>query len=171
METQVFEEFISEEDADTLIRFMTEHRDQLHAKDSMHFYLNDEVPWLLEFIDKYGDKFKELVQPQVPVDMSDYIYNVYTTGASMAPHVDNTPSFGHCHFTGVIYLNDAYEGGELYFPGTDVSIKAPARGAVVFGNVLHGVSTVTSGERYILGIGFTDDPDYFRGGKLRKHLL
>lgn len=51
----------------------------------------------------------------------------------------------------VFYLNDDYEGGELYFPLQGVGFK-PKRGAVYFfpgdKNFIHGVTPVTSGCRY-----------------------
>lgn len=51
----------------------------------------------------------------------------------------------------VFYLNDDYEGGELYFPLQDVEFK-PKRGAVYFfpgdKNYIHGVRPVVSGCRY-----------------------
>ena len=50
----------------------------------------------------------------------------------------------------VFYLNDEYEGGELYFPLQGIEFK-PKRGSVYFfpgdKNFIHGVKTVTSGCR------------------------
>jgi hypothetical protein len=51
----------------------------------------------------------------------------------------------------VFYLNDEYEGGELYFPLQGIGFK-PKRGAVYFlpgdKNFIHGVTPVRSGCRY-----------------------
>ena len=51
----------------------------------------------------------------------------------------------------VFYLNDDYEGGELYFPLQGIGFK-PKRGAAYFfpgdKNFIHGVTPVTSGCRY-----------------------
>ena len=33
----------------------------------------------------------------------------------------------HRDFAGIVYLNDDYDGGELYFTGLDIAIK-PKRG-------------------------------------------
>ena len=50
----------------------------------------------------------------------------------------------------MLYLNDDYEGGELYFPNQDFFIK-PKVGTVIFfegdSNKPHGVKEVVSGER------------------------
>ena len=52
-----------------------------------------------------------------------------------------------------LYLNDDFEGGELFFPNLDISIKPKARQLIIFpgGNeYVHGVKTVTKGARYVL---------------------
>lgn len=51
----------------------------------------------------------------------------------------------------IIYLNDDYEGGELYFPLQNIQFK-PKRGAAYFfpgdRNYIHGITTIESGIRY-----------------------
>lgn len=51
----------------------------------------------------------------------------------------------------IIYLNDDYEGGELYFPNQGIQFK-PKKGAVYFfpgdRNYVHGVTVLESGIRY-----------------------
>jgi len=51
----------------------------------------------------------------------------------------------------VIYLNDDYEGGEIYFPDQKIDFK-PKAGTVVFfpsnNMFIHGVKEITKGERY-----------------------
>ena len=51
----------------------------------------------------------------------------------------------------IIYINDDYEGGELYFPNQDIQFK-PKKGAVYFfpgdKNYVHGVTVLESGIRY-----------------------
>jgi hypothetical protein len=51
----------------------------------------------------------------------------------------------------IIYLNDDYEGGELYFPNQEIQFK-PKRGAAYFFpgdmNYIHGITPIKSGIRY-----------------------
>ena len=51
----------------------------------------------------------------------------------------------------IMYLNDDYEGGELYFPIQGIQFK-PKRGAVYFfpgdRNYIHGITEIKSGIRY-----------------------
>ena len=60
----------------------------------------------------------------------------WPTGLSMRPHADRANPDGSPHgmpyrnFAGILYLNDDYEGGELYFTALDIVIK-PKRGMFV----------------------------------------
>jgi predicted 2-oxoglutarate/Fe(II)-dependent dioxygenase YbiX len=52
-----------------------------------------------------------------------------------------------------LYLNDDFDGGELFFPNLDITIKPKARQLVIFPGgheYVHGVKTVNSGFRYVL---------------------
>jgi len=54
----------------------------------------------------------------------------------------------------IIYLNDNYEGGEIYFTQHDVRLKPKAGSLITFpgtDDYLHGVATVQPGEtRYVI---------------------
>jgi hypothetical protein len=53
----------------------------------------------------------------------------------------------------VVYFNDDYEGGELFYPEYNFSYKPKRKDLVLHdGEILHGVSEVTSGERYNLTV-------------------
>lgn len=59
--------------------------------------------------------------------------------------------FPYYDIAGLFYLNDDYEGGELYFPDQDIKFKPKAGAAYFFPgdmNYIHGVTTITSGIRY-----------------------
>ena len=67
----------------------------------------------------------------------------------------------------LLYLNDNYQGGELYFPniqganGQPLQIKPKAGDFVLFGGddrYLHGVKEVTQGERYVVTLWFAPLP-------------
>lgn len=100
----------------------------------------------------------------------------YVTGGLFGPHADNavwvpdtTKPLGgsfvinnpHRQISCVLCLNDDYEGGELYFQQlnqpTSTSVKLGAGDLVIFGSddrYRHGVSEVTSGERFVLQLHF-----------------
>lgn len=65
-------------------------------------------------------------------------------------HIDNQEHMESPIIWGaVMYINDDYEGGEIYYPDFDYWYK-PKPGSIVFhtGNTRHGVKKVTSGVRY-----------------------
>jgi hypothetical protein len=91
----------------------------------------------------------------------------WRAGMSMRPHADNVNPDGSPHkmayrdLSGIIYLNDDYEGGELYFTALDIAVK-PRRGMLVgltagFHHE-HGVLRVESGLRLTMPFFLTFDP-------------
>jgi hypothetical protein len=59
---------------------------------------------------------------------------------------------------GLFYVNEDYEGGELYFPEQGIQFK-PKPGAAYFfpgdRNYIHGITPITAGERYTCPFFFT----------------
>lgn len=55
----------------------------------------------------------------------------YEVGQEYKAHVDAGPSEPRV-LSGILYLNDAYEGGELFFPELDLEIKPRAGEVVLF---------------------------------------
>lgn len=59
--------------------------------------------------------------------------------------------FPYYDLAGLFYINDDYEGGELYFPNQGIQFKPKAGAAYFFPgdmNYIHGVTEITSGIRY-----------------------
>lgn len=90
----------------------------------------------------------------------------WQAGMSMPPHADNANPDGSSHrmayrdFAGIIYLNDDYEGGELYFTALDIAVR-PKRGMFVamtggFHHE-HAVLKVTNGTRLTMPSFMTFD--------------
>jgi hypothetical protein len=66
--------------------------------------------------------------------------------------------FPYYDIAGLFYLNDDYEGGELYFPQHDIEFKPKAGAAYFFPgdkNYLHGVKEIKSGIRYVIPFFWT----------------
>jgi hypothetical protein len=95
----------------------------------------------------------------------DTIQVVRWEGQEMPPHYDDRHPDGSAHrspwreWAGVIYLNDDYVGGDLWFPSTGDAYK-PVAGTFVFfkGSLMHGVRRVTEGLRYTSPSWYTTDP-------------
>ena len=66
--------------------------------------------------------------------------------------------FPYYDLAGLFYLNDDYEGGELYFPQHRIEFKPKAGAAYFFPgdkNYLHGVKEIKSGHRYVIPFFWT----------------
>lgn len=95
---------------------------------------------------------------------SDTIQVVRWDGQEMPPHQDDRHPDGSPHNTpwrewaSIIYLNDDYAGGEIYFPDIDVTYK-PVGGALLFfeGSLRHGVRAVHGGVRYTSPSWYSSD--------------
>ena len=76
----------------------------------------------------------------------------WVTGTKGNPHIDAIEKETFIEYSTVIYLNDEYEGGEIYFPKQDFEHRPLKFSAIFFpGNkyeYLHGVKEITDGNRY-----------------------
>jgi predicted 2-oxoglutarate/Fe(II)-dependent dioxygenase YbiX len=128
---------------------------------------------VLDSIDKRATQTIMQIQQRLkPIIERHFNCTVTATGPSIVkwipghvqpPHADKEewqePNVGkpnhspHYDIGNIIYLNDDYEGGELYFPQHDLQFK-PENGTAAFfpgdRNYLHGVTEITSGIRYTL---------------------
>lgn len=84
----------------------------------------------------------------------DYIkIGKYRTGMGMGPHCDAEDPTGtgqNLKYSLVCYLNDDYEGGEIYFKNQDIKIKPKAGSLVFFPSThpyLHESLPVTKGRK------------------------
>jgi hypothetical protein len=74
------------------------------------------------------------------------------------PNVGVPNDFPWYDVAGLFYLNDDYEGGELYFPLQGIEFKPKAGSAYFFPgdrNFIHGVKEIKSGIRYVVPFFWT----------------
>jgi len=95
----------------------------------------------------------------------DTIQIVRWTTEAMSPHQDDRHPDGSPNATpwrewaGVIYLNDDYEGGRIYFPETNEYYQPVAGSLVLFtAETRHGVEATRGGARYTSPAWFTRNP-------------
>jgi hypothetical protein len=81
----------------------------------------------------------------------------FETLKDQPPHSDSTGNSGedngtsHRKFSSLIYLNDQFSGGNLWFPNQDKEIVPKPNTLIIFPSTFeysHGVKQVTSGVRY-----------------------
>lgn len=144
-----------------------------------------------EYYSQLADRMKHHISDRFLVDTlrrEQYLINRWRIGREQTPHIDyfyeeepghdyeklarnHIPrdflkTFGKMfqtkHYSSLIYLNDDYEGGELYFPEYDFAIKPEVGTLICFKgdeNTLHGVKKVTDGIRYTISL-FWEDIEY-----------
>lgn len=74
------------------------------------------------------------------------------------PDAGKPNDFPWYDLAGLFYINDDYEGGELYFPNQGIQFKPKAGSAYFFPgdmNYIHGVTEVKSGVRYTVPFFWT----------------
>jgi predicted 2-oxoglutarate/Fe(II)-dependent dioxygenase YbiX len=76
----------------------------------------------------------------------------YSTGKQMGSHIDSYEDQRSPVLSVVLYLNDNYDGGELYFKDQDITIKPSAGSLIAFPSVApyyHQSNIVTKGIKYM----------------------
>lgn len=164
--------FITAEKSLNVIKYIDSRPD---SWGDIYFYGSSGMSILLEDpkLEEFGIKptfFKDLLtlskdfvssifeRKVVPVSFNIQKWDV---GGYAIPHSDNSDfdgipnAYEKNKYVSILYLNEDYAGGELYFPNHDISIKPKAGGLYVFPGGfenLHGVKEVESGSRYTIVI-------------------
>lgn len=177
----VYENFLSKGECQHLLGLV-----KMRSSDEIEFY-NELDPKYL-FWEKKNIEFSSIpdfdfdlansVQDRVKrVFLSDYLQDAsasngfvqmnnihrFLPGDSMMEHSDRGPKEnGNNNISHgfVVYLNDEYSGGEIYYPNLGIEVKPTAGTLVIHPSDVrhtHGVRPVTLGERYTLTM-FAKDP-------------
>jgi hypothetical protein len=118
------------------------------------------------FFETLRDKFKKATEMffERPLKPNTSHAQKWEVGGFANPHSDNsdfdgTPnSFAINKYVGILYLNEDYEGGLLYFPDHKIEISPKTGQFIMFpgGHTnVHGVSEITKGSRYTM-VSFWD---------------
>ncbi len=78
--------------------------------------------------------------------------------AYLPAHIDGNERIAKPSITigALVYLNDDYEGGEIYFPEYDIEIKPKYGDLVIFPcHFMHEVKKIHNGERYTLPLFYS----------------
>ena len=158
-------------------------KEKLFKSDSIDNYWNSRFVWLADIKASYPETGALLIRKQrEAADLVSKFYRltrpIYTDltqivqwepGMYMRHHADNANPDGSEHkmayrqFSGITYLNDDYEGGELYFTGLDIAIKPKAGmflGFTAGFHHEHSVLRVESGRRRLTSPAFyTYEPE------------
>jgi hypothetical protein len=190
---KIVEDFISEEDAKFFINWIDQngsdetkfrHRVGVAFKKGLAIraVFPDEKPATMfkdieEICLKYSDKFMKAQEELLPSEVPQYFYGFSLTRLSediqLRIHQDVHGEFSSLSYSGVLYLNDDYEGGEAtfleeftpesFFPLYEDSMgglcfKPKARELSLFSaDLWHGGKKIESGNKYAIIFWATSD--------------
>jgi hypothetical protein len=101
-----------------------------------------------QILEDYEGPFEDFLERKTHISKFD-------PDAEMPSHFDATrPN----DIATLIYLNDNYEGGEIYFPDHDIKIKLKTGDMIAFPDnpsFMHGVKKIVGSNRYALPRWFT----------------
>lgn len=85
-------------------------------------------------------------------ETSEISISKYFTGKQMGPHTDSYKDQDNSLITVILYLNDNYEGGDLFFPEQNLIIKPQSGSIIVFPSTfpfVHESKKIINGHKYI----------------------
>jgi len=170
----VFENFFSDSECKTLLELATDNEELFEMtacpiprwdKRNIHAYMlqknhKTEHTVLLEIAERIQNKIRE-IENDKNVWLEVPMYSRWLQGDDlMPPHADNiepdgiTPNSSPWRSHGVVlYLNDNFLGGELYYENHDMTIKPMARSCAIHRAGIvdrHGVLEVQKGTRHTI---------------------
>lgn len=116
---------------------------------AVHIFREDEK--LYDFLSNLDKKVEKIFSNAKSVLSISSVIR-YLPGRGMGVHMDNVEDHDKDNVFGlVIYLNDDYEGGEIYYPDIDLEVKPKKNSVLIhYAGLSHGVRQVTSGTRYVV---------------------
>jgi hypothetical protein len=171
-----FEEFVPDSLCDDLVSFLENNNNLFEGENSIDYWknriinaLNLDEPLRSELIRISTLTFHMVNRASlhkwlcVP-DTLDIVR--WEKGASLTPHIDNAELDGSSnytpwrHFSTMIYLNDDFKGGDIYWPNLNKTVKPRKGMMIVFPSdavFLHGVTEIEEGTRYTISSFYTYD--------------
>lgn len=172
----ILPDFLTEPECDIIMAYTERHLDLFDNKTQTSPFWDKRVINVTNFEDKnirdlivhinknIGDILERLCDKKVYPDTLQVVR--WIRGYELHPHADKENPDGNPHpfpwrdFATLVYLNENYVGGEIYWPNKNIEIK-PKKGTLVIfpgtAEFLHGVRETTEGTRYTLPSFFTLD--------------
>lgn len=193
---KIFNNFINQEDINFLINWIdsnADNQDKFRHRVGLAFnkglavraVFPDEKPPSLfkdleDVITRCSNKFLQIQQDHMNDGKEHYFYGVSITKLSkdiqLRVHKDVHNDFSTLSYSGVLYLNDDYEGGEASFlkdftPMSDFPLYEDSMGGVCFkpkagdfsifpSDMWHGGKKVINGDRYAIIFWATTEKEY-----------
>lgn len=106
---------------------------ELTSKDSEDQKTKYIIDTIYNALFDVAESYKDRYNIEDPIFINkDFVVNEYIDGGFMGPHVDYNEYNPKLLKSFVVYLNDNYEGGEIYFNEQDVKVKPEAGSVIIF---------------------------------------
>lgn len=163
----VFDTFIDAEDLSKMITYAESIRSWRKLDDNwddrVHSFemIQESCADMAVFLKSKTNLVRDTISRTLNAELSEVVPSIvrWRIGDFQSPHADKQELDGSPNpypendIASLVYLNDDYEGGEIYFPNQDVQFR-PVAGSLVFFpgdvNYRHGVTEVTKGVRYTM---------------------
>jgi len=103
-------------------------------------------------VEGFSSRVSQLIAQQFGITglvVEDFMFSRYVPGCHIKAHSDTGVFSTSRVVTAVLYLNDGYSGGELFFPQFDATVNPGAGDLLLFWSEYeHGVAPITDGTRY-----------------------
>ena len=190
----VIEDFIPSDECAHLVHMLREKSGHMQENNKENHYWHGRILYIQDMVnfDPVSVEYMKQAQCRVTAKLQEF-YEVdatlyadtvqlvrWTEGSFMPAHADDAKSdyypdgLPHRHYSSIIYLNDDFAGGELYFTKLDMVLKPKKGMLVAFTGGFHhehGVLKVTRGERYTMPAFYSLDSthaDYVVHPEFRK---
>ena len=160
---KVFENSVTDEDCNYLINFLDNAEGGYNEIDIIRkLIVRPESEIIKNILLKILDKAKQEFNNN-DLFITSYMISSYKPGYSMHVHVD-TVDMRECNkISMVLYLNNEFSGGDIFFPIIDFKHSPKAKELVCFLSEpkenAHGVEIIESGKRYVMPIFITDEKE------------
>lgn len=164
----ILKNFVDLDDINAAVNILNEYESNNFLqifKDNPKVLVAPATKVVNSLLKKYSDlviqKHKEMNGFLVPLYTTEGFLSLWKPTSYAGVHVDSHFGYEFLQFATVIYLNDNYEGGEIFFPNQNFVYKPKLGDAVIFpcggSEYMHGVNEVVSGDRYTIAMWHTGD--------------
>lgn len=112
------------------------------------------VKQIIDAMTSCAEQYAKEYSIDIPIDLgSECVLNKYRENEIMGQHADWNEHQNMLEYSFVVYINDDYEGGELYFENLGVTIKPEAGSVALFPAKLpysHGSNQLISGRKVFI---------------------
>lgn len=181
MDIKIIENFVDQEDASLLIDYIetnklnkdkfvyteylrTNESQQAQSQVPEKFSINDHLevkPIYIKYAKKFIEECKDFFDNTEGIGLYAQWLTMYGIGNELPSHVDNHYTAEEIHFSAVIYLNDEFTGGELFFKDFEYLHKPKALSLIIFHPTYwHEIKPILTGKRYAMPIWGTLNDKY-----------